>query len=489
MRFSKVVLSLLSAVLASACVTPVEETAGAAEVAQDALNAPLVGAGTGDSADRWCQVVLRDMGRVVSSNGYAVNGSRWVFEGRVDVSRAALAEGASVRLLVKAGSDPQWRALEPVASTGVDARFERFLFHVEDGNLPGPGMSGTGLSRSTVEVIPFLALGTARVFDHNRIADATLAYRMVLENAWSVAENHEVCGGPQGPTLSFHADFAETQTGPVVAGRSVTLDYDIARNSSCRAGYAGRPAWSVFAVATFLPMNVQQQVSVVDLASGQPRSALAQLHAPEGAQELVVYFQNNDRAGCNAYDSDFGRNYRFPVVAAPSTRGPTWMGNASATLSRASSARCEGSQTIGTEVVFGTWARQRAAITDLCFEAYEPGVTDFDNAELWRQLDVQVHHRLDPAQPFSTSYVNLAGRTGNNARYALDLRAFDPFQWGRCLAGVPTTRVQNPAGDLLLATLEVFFTVNGREFRPEGGGAFRVVFEDYADAPRVTCNP
>jgi hypothetical protein len=449
-----------------------------------AARAPLIGAGSGDSADRSCQVVLRDFGRVDGGTGPLTLRDRYVFEGRVDVARAAVAEGAALRLLV--GVDDTWHELAPVASTAVDARFDRVLFHVDDdvlpGVLPGPGRDGV------LRVIPFVSLGPARVFDHNTLVDSDAAFVVDADHAYAVAAPPETCAGPEGPTLTFAADWTETQSGPVVAGRGVVIDYDIARNSPCRQTYNGLPTWSVVAVATFLPMNVVQQVSVVDLTTQPASSTLARLFAPEGATGLVVYFRNSDRAGCTAYDSDFGRNYHFALVPAPTVRGPAWVGDDVATISRAASARCEGAVSFGSRIMFGSWARQRATITDLCFSAWEPGVTDVDNPELWRQLDVQVHHRFDPSQPFSTDYVGVVDRVGHNARYALDLRRFDPFQWGRCAGAVPVTRVAAPGGDVEQATLELYFTVNDVELRPAGGGVYRVVYEDAASSPRTQCD-
>jgi hypothetical protein len=446
---------------------------------------PLIGAGSGDSADRACQVVLRDFGRVVAGDGFALHHGRYVFEGRVDVAHAALQEGASVRLLV--GVDGAWHEVPAQAATGVDARFDRVLFHVDDdtiaGVLPGPD------DDTALQVIPFLALGPARVFDHNTLADATAAFVVDARNDYAVAAAASTCAEPEGPTLTFAADWTETQSGPVVAGRSVVLDYDIARNSPCRQTYNGAPTWSVVAVATFLPMRVVQQVSVVDLTSGSARPTLARLFAPEGATELVLFFRNADRAGCTSWDSDFGRDYHYPVVAAPVRRGPRWVGNDVVSISRAASRRCEGGVAFGSKIAFGSWARQRATITDLCFEVHEPGVTDIDNPELWRQLDVQVHHRFDPSQPFSSGYVGFVERTGNNARYALDLRAFDPFQWGRCADGVPVTTEPAPGGGVDRATLELYFSVNGVELRPAGVEAYRVVYEDAAGGPRTSCTP
>lgn len=163
------------------------------------------------------------------------------------------------------------------------------------------------------------------------------------------------------------------------------------------------------------------------------------------------------------------------------------MGNVVATLSRAASRRCEGAVAFGQTVSFGTWARQRAAVTDLCFEVWEPGVTDHDNAALWQQLDARVEVRFAGADVASTSYVAFVERVGHNARYAIDLRAFDPFIWGRCLDGVPLTTVEENGAAMVQATAELRVTVNGAPLRSDGGDVFRVVYSDSADAPRVRC--
>jgi hypothetical protein len=84
-------------------------------------------------------------------------------------------------------------------------------------------------------------------------------------------------------------------------------------------------------------------------------------------------------------------------------------------------------------------------------------------------------------------YLPIIDRVGNNARYAVDLRAFDPFIWGRCLNGVPTTTVEENGQAMLQATAELVLTVNGHPLRPQGGDAFRVVYSDASSAPRVSC--
>lgn len=483
MRRLALALPLFVSSFASCVVDVVDEAAASADVDSEA---PLIGvSGAGDFADRSCQIVLRDFGRVSQQGGFAQNGSRWIFEGRVDVQKTALAEGAVPMVLVKSGSDAGWRAWPAIASTGINGDFDRFLFHVDSGDLPGPGISATGLSRSTVQVIPFLAKGDSRLFDHNRIVDAFAAYVMNQASNFAVSEDTGVCNETPGPTLNFANDFTESQSGPVVGGRSVVVNYDPARLPNCRQTYNGAPTYAVTAYATFLPMNVRQNASV--LAADGTTAAPATFFAPDGATELVLYFRNTDRAGCSEYDSDFGRDYHYAVA----DQGPEWMGNVTASLSRGGSRRCDGATGFGSQLSYGSWARQRAAITDLCFEVYEPSLTDDDGTwsrgDLWQKLDVKVHHRFDPAQPFVTDYVSVAGRVGNNAQYAVDLRAFDPFMWGRCTTGIPLSTTNEVDGAHLQATLEVYFTVNGEDLRPDGRDAFHIVYDDSATSPHVTC--
>ncbi len=495
----RVVLSVLSVLSVSmlslvACVAELDQQGPASAAPTTASEAPLIGVeGAGDFADRACQIVLHDAGRVARGSGFATvdNSSSWLFDARVDVASAALAEGFSPMLLVRSGSDAGWRAVAPTASTSMPNAVDRFLFMIDSGNLPGPGLSGTGLSRATVSMIPFLTRGDARLFDHNRIVDAFAVYELTVANTFAVAADDAVCAPPAGPTLHFGADWSVTQTGPVEAGKSVIVDYDLTRLPECRTGYAGRAAWNIEAVALFTPMNVQQAATVLDTSASTSSTWVgkpATFQVPAGATGMQLWFHNTDRGGCNRYDSNFNRNYRFDVVsdvgAAPA---PTWMGNVTAVLSRGASRRCEGATAFGSTLAFGTWARQRAAITDLCFEVYQPGLTDRDNPDLWRQLDVKVEARYRGASQGTTMFLPIIDRVGNNARYAVDLRAFDPFIWGRCLNGVPTTTVEENGQAMLQATAELVLTVNGHPLRPQGGDAFRVVYSDASSAPRVSC--
>jgi hypothetical protein len=110
-------------------------------------------------------------------------------------------------------------------------------------------------------------------------------------------------------------------------------------------------------------------------------------------------------------------------------------------------------------------------------------VTTFDNPDLWRQLDVQVHSRVGASGAFKTAYVGFDRRTGNNARYAVDINAMDPIKGlftiqnaSDCPAFPLTASVDSA---LVEVTLELYFTVNGVELRPSPGVAYRVKYQNY----------
>jgi hypothetical protein len=110
-------------------------------------------------------------------------------------------------------------------------------------------------------------------------------------------------------------------------------------------------------------------------------------------------------------------------------------------------------------------------------------VTDFDNPDLWRELDVRMHYRYRHDGPWQERYVSFDGRVGNDARYAVDLRReLDP------LAGRTRTAPEDcPDADLSLtrdgfyveAEAEYYFTVEATELRRADGAAFSGIFRDY----------
>lgn len=283
-------------------------------------------------------------------------------------------------------------------------------------------------------------------------------------------------------TLRFDADFEERLASPLSRGQKLRVVYDPARLASCRGQQGGVPQWSL--------------TGFYRIGSGPVRSfPVAGLNAPAEAPvielpragELRLWFQANDRWGCNAFDSDFGRDYRFTI--APAASDPSWIGNARYAIDRMTceGGPCEGSlRPVPAEILYDTWARQRAAVRAMVFEVWKQGLTDHDDAELWKKLDVQVHTRVAGAAnaAFTSRYVRFDRRAGDNARFTIDLGAIDPLA---SLVGV-TDRKDCPVfpmraqDGVVEATVELYVTVNGVELRPAAteDAVYRVRYQNYA---------
>ena len=302
------------------------------------------------------------------------------------------------------------------------------------------------------------------------------------------------------PTITFSAGWTESAA-PLIAGQNAQVSYDPTRLPNCRGnlGYGGNtPGWSISASYSVNGITFGQPLGIAGLS-------LLNMHLPAGALpsftlpfagNLEVWFENTDAFGCDAWDSDYGANYRF--VIAPPANAPGWVSGASYLLDRATcgSGPCYGdAKSADLGLTFDTWARQQAAITEIFFDVWKSGVTDFDNADLWKELDVEAHWRLDPSQPFSMSYVGFSERVGNNARYALGLRPLDPLAGQN--GGALTNATQCPAipatitadGQFVQASLDVYFTVNGVALQPNGRGVFHVLFQNYAGLYAVCSYP
>lgn len=289
-------------------------------------------------------------------------------------------------------------------------------------------------------------------------------------------------GGPDAAraaaevTLTFGADWSEIAAMPLVEGDTVFVAYDPARLPRCRGVKYSNPAWGI---TGFWRVNGGEVGSFpVVMHSAPPQS---RFEVPASG-ELELWFSNTDVYGCVDWDSNWGGNYRFPVASSSIT--PGWMGDAGVVISRAT---CDGGpcdadrRPLGDGFVVDTWARQRAAIAEVSFRVWAPGVTDFDNPDLWQQLDTRVHWRAAGDADWSWDWIDLDRRVGNDARYAARLRSIDPLGGATITdpADCPAALTVTPDGQYVQTTVELFFSVNGHELRDADGAPFVGSFQDY----------
>ncbi|MBX3157726.1 MAG: hypothetical protein KF773_17285 [Deltaproteobacteria bacterium] len=169
---------------------------------------------------------------------------------------------------------------------------------------------------------------------------------------------------------------------------------------------------------------------------------------------------------------------------------PLWAGLTSVTIERSADDPCNhGARALGDDpITYDDWARQRAGVRNICFEVWSPGVTDVDNPDFWRLLDVQVHYRL-AGGAWQTDYVASNGRRYNNRRYQWSLDfALDPIANAHSLVGVgaPLEILSEGNGWARVAReLEVYFTVNGRVLNSPANRAFVVRYEGQARTPSL----
>jgi hypothetical protein len=114
----------------------------------------------------------------------------------------------------------------------------------------------------------------------------------------------------QPVVITYAADWSESVSGPIRAGRSLVVRYDPARLPQCRDMQAGQPAWRIDGGYRFDGGPARSAI----LADGRDGAQPLSIDIPAGARTLETWFRVfGESSGCTAYDSDYGRNYTFPV--------------------------------------------------------------------------------------------------------------------------------------------------------------------------------
>jgi hypothetical protein len=286
-------------------------------------------------------------------------------------------------------------------------------------------------------------------------------------------------------SVTFKADWTTSVQGVLSQGKRLRITYANERAQCSGTLNGGGPAWNVTA---FYRWNGGAVASTYAAGhNADPSAPLAGI-ALDRVGTLEIWFQHTNVSGCMAWDSNFGKNYIFKVGAVAPSDAPGWLGNAQFAIDRAT---CNGGvcsdawHPLDGGFIYGTWARQRAALRVAGFEVWKSGITDFDNGNLWRQLDAQVRYRFVGEAAYRSEYVNFDKRWGNNAHYQFDLRAHDPFEWPaganiHVKADCPTFVLRkDSSGQLVQADMEFYFVVNGSELRAANGQPFRGGYQDY----------
>lgn len=451
--------------------------------------APAVGkADGGDRADRQCSVVLRDLARPSDGRGgWETDAGNWVWRGTVDVRTDAVTDDVKVKVLYSASTNfgRPWFEVKAEPTGAVAGEYTRFAFAVSESTF-GPGMSGSALRGAWLEVIPYLEGAGGRLFDHNGMQDAFANPRATAERQWQVQTNPNICPRwaagergladavlPPAAELVFAANFHTSQQGALVQGAPLSIFFDIDRLAACRNTHNGHPAWGTDAHVKFLPSGEVAKRSILEFPAPQgtpinaPVEVPAQFEIPMGTTAVEVWFRNWAGAGstCESFDSNDSRNYRFEVQAQPE-----WVGDAVVNFAAGQGHPCEGAATALEEGFYYDDAARTWPRTNACLEVWQPGVTDTDNAELWKKLDVRMYYRIGD-QPWQMRWFDYVDRAGDNARYAFDVQDFDPLV-GSCPSVVPTFD-----GDRVWVEGEFYFTVNAVVIQPAEQTNHRAVWE------------
>lgn len=124
------------------------------------------------------------------------------------------------------------------------------------------------------------------------------------------------------PQLVFKGDFRQDLTGELKSGTEVTILFDSERLPFERSlDEKGKSAWTISAFYQFAPGEEIYRVNLLPEKTrkktkieSEPTFLKGVLSVPSGSEEAIIWFLNTGTTGGEYYDSDFGKNYRFPVL-------------------------------------------------------------------------------------------------------------------------------------------------------------------------------
>ncbi len=183
----------------------------------------------------------------------------------------------------------------------------------------------------------------------------------------------------------------QVQRGAIVPGGHVDVSYDQSRvTQSC-------PNSTVFGFARFDPGG---QLFSSDEALG--------FDVPDGATTVELWFRAV-APGCEAWDSNYSQNWKFPVAASPPAQ-PGWAGDWGSSTNRA----CEHAAGVPQPITIDEYMRERSCIF-VDADVWVPGVTDV-SAPHPEYVLAQVEWSKDASAP-NDSWLDYQGIIGHNARF------------------------------------------------------------------------
>ncbi len=199
---------------------------------------------------------------------------------------------------------------------------------------------------------------------------------------------------PSRAQLDFQIGWVQVQRGAIVRGGHVDVTYASARLSACASP-------TVIKSARFVPGG---QLFSSDEAFG--------FDVPADATSVELWFHAL-APGCEQWDSSYGQNWRFPVVAsAPPRVG--WAGDWGSSVDRA----CQHTAGVPQPLTIDEFRREQACLF-VDADVWVPGVTDVaaPHAE-W--IEAQVIWAKDGQAPI-TAWLEPQGPVGHNARFRFTL--------------------------------------------------------------------
>ncbi len=281
----------------------------------------------GDSADTFCDVVLRTAyvnleGRAGPQSNCSTGICWAIVNGTFDISAGAQAAAVEPGVLYQSAHDNQWRQAAATAIWGAGLGYRRYSFAIDHDTFTSPTSGSAPPEGSVVRLIPFVRTPAGgRVFDHNRVADLSAAYLLTPENNWQIQQDASCAAAPPHGirTLVFATGWQNSGYGALVQSGKLDINYDIERiPSGLYCTHDGVPTYAVTAYVQFEPSGALLSERIdgpLNLATGQIASVPLEFDVPTHATSAALWFLDSSECNGDQWDSNYGTNYTYPVAA------------------------------------------------------------------------------------------------------------------------------------------------------------------------------